>query len=108
MTAFGALPWIGVSPIFLVVAALAVTMVLLIMRLKRAHPLTWAQLGKPALLSFRGDYKGRWSLLQFLLGDAHRALNDSSLSALVWTMRGLIGATVVLLIVQIMNGGPLS
>ena len=61
-------------------------------------------MNKPEAQIWRGNYKGRWGLFKFLFSDAHKTLNDSQLTTLVWGMRALIGAFVLVLIVQLMNG----
>src|SRR6185436_10290339 len=104
MTAFDGsglqLGWV----LFAIVAAMAVVMVLVIKRLREGHPQTWSQMGKPGVLKFWGDYKGRWSIFKFVFTDGHRALNDSGLSSLVWMMRGLIAAGLVVFGVMVANG----
>ena len=95
---------VDATSLFVVVAAIAVVLALLIMRLKQGHAAAWARMGAPALFGFRGGYKARWALFRFLFSDEHRALGDGGLSALVWVMRGLIVAAVVIVVVLAMDG----
>jgi hypothetical protein len=91
--------------LFAIVAAMAVVFVLLAQRLKQAHPNAWDAMGKPVAQTWRGNYKGRWGLFKFLLGDAHKNLNDSKLTTLVWTMRALGVAGLLVLALQYWGGG---
>lgn len=96
---------VGGTLLFTIVVVAAIAMVLLINRLKQAHPQIWTDMGKPGALKFWGDYKGRWSIFKFVFSEAHAALNDSALSAMVWAMRGLVAVFLLLVAVQVMNGG---
>lgn len=105
MNFFDAMPASVAWALFAIVAALAVALVMLMSRLRQAHPQAWDAMGKPVAQIWRGNYKARWGLLKFLFNDAHAALNDSRVTALVWTMRALIGAAAAIVVVQLMNGG---
>lgn len=90
--------------LFLAVVALAVVFVLMAQRLKSAHPTEWNAMGGPVAQTWRGNYKGRWGLLKFLFSEEHAKLNDSNLTTLVWAMRALLVAVVVLLAMQLWGG----
>ena len=92
--------------LFLAVVALAVVFVLTARRLKSAHPNAWSAMGGPVAQTWRGNYKGRWGLLKFLFSEDHAKLNDSNLTTLVWVMRALVIAVVVLLAMQLWGGQP--
>ncbi len=92
---------VGGSLLLAIVVAMVVVMVLVINRLKAAHQAEWVQMGKPEVLKFWGDYQGRWSLFGFMFSNAHAALGDGALSALVWAMRGLVLAAVVVVVMQL-------
>jgi hypothetical protein len=103
MTAFGQgidFGWV----LFAIVAAAAVVMIMLMRRLRRAHPRAWEAMGKPVAQIWGSDFRGRLGLVRFLFSDAHAALHDSRVTTLVWAMRALIAAFVVVVAVQWMGG----
>jgi hypothetical protein len=90
--------------LFGIVAAIAVVFVMLVNRLRQAHPSAWSAMGKPVAQIWRGNYKGRWGLLKFLFTEAHRELNDNNITSLVWMMRALIAAGLVIAATQFLGG----
>jgi squalene cyclase len=90
----------GPSPFFfvgfgVVVLYLASVMVLA-NRLKR-HPEAWEKAGCFGLILNNTPISG-WKFLKFVISSDYKALNDQTLTQMLWTTRGLFAAALVMIL----------
>jgi hypothetical protein len=89
--------------VFVIVVAYLAAIIYLTNYLRRFHPATWVALERPGLRNPAEHAKDPWPfvrsgflMLIFVFNGAHQSLGDRRLNYLVWVIRTLLAAAVVL------------